>query len=216
MHSVKNFLVLFAFFAVIQVGAGHFIPRDHNGMLVAAEHRHHTATHQYGAFRLLSSSQMPHHKPVGSSMNPGNRDGVIKTLDIAVTEASTVATNPAVPSVTSTDATTPTASLDFSYMMSPVYTWGHTLLQKLFPAESVQNSDIVAAAVHLAAQPEFIATVAAMSHEEVLYMVALTYVGMKASILQDASGSFVLLSPTVPNNGDQTGATFARPRDAPS
>ncbi|KAI0036844.1 hypothetical protein K488DRAFT_81830 [Vararia minispora EC-137] len=118
MHSVKNFLVLFAFFAVIQVGAGRFIPRDHNGMLVAAEHHHHTATHQ-----------------CGSSMNPGNRDSVIKTLDIAVTEASTVATNPAVPSVTTTDATMPTTSLDFSYMMSPVYAWGHTLLQKLFPVE---------------------------------------------------------------------------------
>ncbi|KAI0036845.1 hypothetical protein K488DRAFT_81831 [Vararia minispora EC-137] len=52
--------------------------------------------------------------------------------------------------------------------------------------KSVQNSDIVATAVHLAAQPEFIATVAAMPHEEVLYMVALMYVGMKVGILQAA------------------------------
>ncbi|KAI0028261.1 hypothetical protein K488DRAFT_73909 [Vararia minispora EC-137] len=52
--------------------------------------------------------------------------------------------------------------------------------------KSVEKSDIVAAAAHLVTQPEFIATVAAMPHEELLYMVALSYVGLKASILQAA------------------------------
>ncbi|KAI0035546.1 hypothetical protein K488DRAFT_82990 [Vararia minispora EC-137] len=118
MHSGQFFFVVFAFFAVIQVAAGHFVPRQHNGMLAAVEHRPHTATHEYG-----------------SSMNLVNSDNVVKTLDIAVTDTSTGAVNPALPSLTSADATLPTTTLDLGYMISPVYAWGHSLAQKLLPAE---------------------------------------------------------------------------------
>ncbi|KAI0035547.1 hypothetical protein K488DRAFT_82991 [Vararia minispora EC-137] len=47
----------------------------------------------------------------------------------------------------------------------------------------VEDTDIATAAEQLAAQPAFIATVEAMPRDELIYMVALTYVGLKACIL---------------------------------
>ncbi|KAI0027637.1 hypothetical protein K488DRAFT_90628 [Vararia minispora EC-137] len=59
-------------------------------------------------------------------------------------------------------------------------------LSSLTNLKSTEDSNIATAAAQLAAQPEFIATVAAMPHEGLVYMVALSYVGMKACVLQAA------------------------------
>ncbi|KAI0028726.1 hypothetical protein K488DRAFT_89464 [Vararia minispora EC-137] len=134
MRSVPIFFIIFILFVAIQVGAGHFVPRQHNEMLVAAEDHPHTATHVHGVILLLSNGQVPHRKRAGSSMTPENTDDVIDKLDDTVADASTSTAAPAISTVSSTN-TTPTITPDFSYMASPVYAWGHSLLQKLLPVE---------------------------------------------------------------------------------
>ncbi|KAI0027557.1 hypothetical protein K488DRAFT_74446 [Vararia minispora EC-137] len=119
MRSLSIFIGISTLFAAIQVGAGRCIPGQSNGMLVqvAAEHRPHAATHVHGC-----------------SMNQRDSDNVINKVNDVITEASTTAASPAIPTLPSTDLT-PTTTPDFRLMISPLYAWGHSLLQKLFPVE---------------------------------------------------------------------------------
>ncbi|KAI0026299.1 hypothetical protein K488DRAFT_92903 [Vararia minispora EC-137] len=123
MRSLSIFIGISTLFAAIQVGAGRCVPGQSHGMLVrvAAEHRPHAATHVHGC-----------------STNPGDSCNVINKVDDVITEASTTAASPAVPTLPSTDAT-PTTMPDFRFMISPLYAWGHFFLQKLLPVEQIDH-----------------------------------------------------------------------------
>ncbi|KAI0026622.1 hypothetical protein K488DRAFT_92209 [Vararia minispora EC-137] len=124
-------LILFYFFSVFAAfGAGRFVPRQDNGMLVTADRRALSATHAHD-----------------SSLTVGNVVDVAGKLVGTVEDGATVtASSPSLPTTPSTDATS-IAALDFGYMMSPIYAWGNSLLRMIFTADRPVLGAIVALVV---------------------------------------------------------------------
>ncbi|KAI0032369.1 hypothetical protein K488DRAFT_70682 [Vararia minispora EC-137] len=120
---MRTMLLLFVILAFLTaVKAGCFNPRQHDGMLVAAaEHRTGTATRVYDSSKTVQDA-----------------DNVISKLGDAIGDASTVTAAPVISTAPPID-TTPAPALNFNYMVTPIYAWGHSLLQKLLPVEWIPS-----------------------------------------------------------------------------